>query len=69
MASIFDKLVYEIALDDMNEISKLGYGSDQSRADFLEQMVPNKGDIFMHPDKFKPIGECYDWMERSVTRK
>jgi len=67
--SIHDKLVYELALDDVNQASRLGYGPARSRAEFLVQMSPDKGDIFMHPEKFKPIGECYDWIERSVTRK
>lgn len=69
VASIHDKLVYELALDDVNEAAKLGYGPARSRAEFLVQMSPNKGDIFMHPTKFKPIGDCYDWIKRSVKRK
>lgn len=67
--SIHDKLVYELALDDVNEASKLGYGPARSRAEFLVLMSPDKGDVFMHPEKFKPKGECYDWIKRSVKRK
>ena len=67
--SIHDKLVYELALDDVNEAAKLGYGPARSRSEFLIQMAPGKGDIFMHPEKFKPIGDCYDWIKRSVKRK
>jgi len=67
--SIHDKLVYELALDDVNEASKLGYGPAKSRAEFLVLMSPSTGDIFMHSKKFKPIGECYDWIKRSVKRK
>lgn len=67
--SIHDKLVYELALDDVNQAAKLGYGPARSRAEFLVQMSPDKGDIFMHPEKFKPIGECYNWIKRSVKRK
>jgi len=67
--AIFDKLVYELALDDVNDGAKLGYGPARSRIEFLTQMAPSKGDIFMHPKKFKPEGDCYDWIKRSIKRK
>jgi len=66
--SIHDKLVYELALDDVNEAAKLGYGPARSRSEFLIQMAPDKGDIFMHPEKLIPKGDCYDWIKRSVKR-
>ena len=67
--SIYDKLVFEVALDDVKESVALGYTAARSRIQFLEQQVPSKGDIFMHPEKFQPEGDCYKWIKRKVKRK
>ena len=67
--SIYDKLVFEVALDDVKESVALGYTAARSRIQFLEQQAPSKGDIFMHPEKFQPEGDCYKWIKRKVKRK
>ena len=67
--SIYDKLVFEIALDDVRESVALGYIAASNRIQFLEQQAPSKGDIFMHPEKFQPEGDCYKWIQRKVKRK
>ena len=67
--SIYDKLVFEIALDDVKESVALGYIAASNRIQFLEQQAPSKGDIFMHPEKFQPEGDCYKWIKRKVKRK
>ena len=69
VASIFDKLVYELALDDLNVSARLGYGEAKSRIEYLTLLAPNKSDLFMHPDKFAPEGDCYKWIKRKVKRK
>ncbi len=67
--TIFDKLVYELALDDVKESARLGFGGAKSRMDYLTQMAPSKSDLFMHPDEFAPKGDCYKWIKRKVKRK
>ena len=69
VASIFDKLVYELALDDVKESGRLGFGGASSRIEYLTQLAPNKSDLFMHADKFAPEGDCYKWIKRKVNRK
>ncbi len=69
VASIFDKLVYELALDDVKESARLGFGGSTLRMEYLVQLAPSKGDLHMHPDKFAPEGECYKWIKRKVKRK
>ena len=68
-ATIFDKLVYELALDDVKESARLGYGGAKSRIEYLTLMSPSKSDLFMHSDKFAPEGDCYKWIKRKVKRK
>ena len=67
--SIYDKLVFEVALDDVKKSVALGYFAAGNRIQFLEQQAPSKGDIFMHPEKFEPKGDCYKWIKRKVKRK
>jgi len=69
VATIFDKLVYELALDDIKESARLGYGGAKSRMEYLTLLAPNKSDLFMHDDKFAPEGDCYKWIKRKVKRK
>ena len=67
--TIFDKLVYELALDDVKDSARLGYGGAKSRIEYLTLMAPSKSDLFMHSDKFAPEGDCYKWIKRKVKRK
>ena len=69
VASIFDKLVYELALDDVKESARLGFGGARGRMEYLTQMAPSTSDLFMHDDKFAPEGDCYKWIKRKVKRK
>jgi len=69
VASIYDKLVYELALDDVKESVRLGFGGARSRMEYLTQIAPSTSDLFMHPDKFAPEGDCYKWIKRKVKRK
>lgn len=72
LSNFQDKLVYNMAYDDYRSATENGYRRARSRADFLEKnLIPSKGDWFLQPADlrvFKPQGDCYSWITRSVRR-
>ncbi len=67
-----DKLVFQMAYEDYRSAVDKGYRRARTRADFLEKnLIPNKGDWFLQPANlrvFKPEGDCYSWIKRTVKR-
>ncbi|UCD38161.1 MAG: tetratricopeptide repeat protein [Fidelibacterota bacterium] len=67
-----DKLVFLLAYDDYKAAVEKGYRRARTRADFLEKnLIPSKGDWFLQPADlrvFKPQGDCYSWITRTVRR-
>lgn len=67
-----DKLVFQMAYEDYKAAVEKGYHRARTRADFLEKnLIPTKGDWFLQPAEirvFKPQGDCYSWITRTVRR-
>ena len=67
-----DKLVYQMAFEDYETAVERGYRRARTRAEFLEKnYIPSKGDWFLQPADirlFKPQGNCYSWITRTVKR-
>jgi len=67
-----DKLVLQMAYEDYRSAVDKGYRRARTRADFLEKnLIPSKGDWFLQPANlrvFKPEGDCYGWITRTVER-
>ncbi|MFB0515171.1 MAG: tetratricopeptide repeat protein [Candidatus Neomarinimicrobiota bacterium] len=67
-----DKLVFQMAYEDYKAAVEKGYRRARTRADFLEKnLIPTKGDWFLQQADirvFKPQGECYSWITRTVRR-
>ncbi|HKJ69448.1 MAG TPA: tetratricopeptide repeat protein, partial [bacterium] len=62
-----DKLVYNMAYEDYQQAVELGFGQVNSRINYLENFIPNKGDWFFHSDEGEEIApdkDCYDWLNR-----
>ena len=72
LSNFQDKLVFNMAYDDYRSATDNGYRRARTRADFLEKnLIPSKGDWFLQPADlrvFKPQGNCYSWITRSVRR-
>ena len=71
-ANFQDKLVYLMAFEDYAAAVDKGYRRARTRAEFLEKnFVPSKGDWFLQQADirvFKPQGNCYGWITRTVRR-
>ncbi len=72
VAAFNDKLVFQMAYEDYQEAVDLGYRRARTRADFLqENLIPTRGDWFLQEASltvFRPEGECYSWITRTVNR-
>ena len=72
VAAFNDKLVFQMAYEDYQEAVDLGYRRARTRADFLqENLIPTRGDWFLQDASitvFEPVGECYSWITRTVSR-
>ncbi|UCH61852.1 MAG: tetratricopeptide repeat protein [Fidelibacterota bacterium] len=70
--SFQDKLVFQMAYEDYRSAVDKGYRRARTRADFLEKnLIPSKGDWFLQPANlrtFKPEGDCYSWITRTIKR-
>ena len=70
-----DKLVYEMAYEDYQKAATIGNDKGASnKASFLEsnELITSSSDWFMVGGKEKelsPTGECYEWINRKITRK
>lgn len=67
-----DKLVFQMAFEDYRSAVNKGYRRARTRSDFLgKNLIPSKGDWFLQPADlrvFKPEGDCYNWITRTVRR-
>jgi len=72
VATFQDKLVYLMAHEDYRTAIDKGYRRAQIKANFLEKnLIPAKGDWFLQPANlrvFKPQGDCYSWINRTIRR-
>lgn len=72
VATFQDKLVYLMAHEDYRTAIDKGYRRAQIKANFLEKnLIPAKGDWFLQPANlriFKPKGDCYSWINRTIRR-
>ncbi|MEE9465576.1 MAG: tetratricopeptide repeat protein [Candidatus Neomarinimicrobiota bacterium] len=67
-----DKLVFLMSHEDYSTAMAKGYRRARTRADFLEKnLIPTKGDWFLQQADirvFKPQGNYYSWITRTVNR-
>ncbi len=71
-----DKLVYHMAYEDFKEALNQGNGNVSSKVNFLEKnelIITGQRDYFLAteankvgPNEFKPVGEGYAWITRTV---
>ena len=68
--SFDDKLVYQMAYEDLTKSRKLGNARIISTLDYVKNFIPNEEDLFMVETKseYKAEGECYRWISRIVKR-
>ncbi|MAJ43420.1 MAG: hypothetical protein CMF96_01565 [Candidatus Marinimicrobia bacterium] len=68
-----DKIVYELSYNDYVKSVQKGFHRAKSRRDFVgDNNITKSSDWFMRPDgerDFTPKSNCYDWVDRSISRK
>ena len=71
--NFWDKIVYEIALEDYINAYTNGQYNAATRKKFLEEnYITTSTDWFMRPEdemEVKPQGDCYQWIDERVKRK